>query len=312
MNIYFRSLPYTFSRVDFIFTSISPLKQKIAMVAIAAFVILFNLTYCFFLYHRFKIQTSSDIPPRKVRALAAYKKDPEKCGKMPKSAIFREIKYIELPIPRKRDITSVVGLMLYLSGLNEIDLNDPVCARIVLDTFKECNKETSDQLADWLNKQKTVNIPLLKDCFTLFIHKYEQQIPFSPYSIELLIKIYKERNWNQARDSEGHLFLPCQHELIVSVMAVLIEKNPNEDRVIALAEWIIKQPEYNLQTCKRWSGIFQKKEIENSAVNLYYPLFNTMMTHFKKDWLPELASLDPKLANYLRSKDPTLETSSEI
>lgn len=251
-------------------------------------------------------QEFKTFPIGKVHAVETYKNDPEQCGKVKKQMIFKDIKHIESQGKAEKDITSVEDLMLYISGLREVDLNHPLCARIVVDVFKECNKETSEQLCEWLSKEKTFNPCLLKECLNVFIDKEEKQLPFSLYSIELLIKIYEKGKWNHIKASSGHLILPANHQLIVSSIRILIQNLPNEDRVIALAEWMMNQPEYDLQTFSTWVNIFKQKEKEKGAINLYYPLFDKMMAHFNHKWgSKHLSQLHPDIVNYLQSKNLT-------
>lgn len=245
---------------------------------------------------------NQNIPIGKVNALKKYMQDPTKCGKIQKAMIFNDIKHIELP-HSKGNIASVVGLMQYVSGLEEVDLHHPLCEQVVIDVLKECNKETSEQLCQWLVQQKTFHPHLLKECLNVFIHKQEQQHPFSPFAVELLIKTYENKNWNQMVNNAGNPSLPSNDQSIISAMAILIKGLPNEDRIISLTEWMLNQPDYDLNTFSTWIKIFKEKEQENTAVNIYYPLLDKMIAHFKQKWgTKSLAELDAFTANYMNAK----------
>lgn len=251
-------------------------------------------------------KTEKEMPSGKIKAFEAYKENPKQCGKVKKTIIFQDIKSIESPMKmtgNKNTTSSVVGLMLYVSELSKVDLNHPLCAQIVVDVFKECNKETSEQLSEWLSKEETFNIDLLIACFEVLIEKQQQQLPFSLYAIELLMKIYKEKEWNQVKNPSHHLILPSNDKLIVSVMTILIKEMPNDNKVIALTEWMMDQKEYDLSSFSIWINIFQQKEKEKAAVNLYYPLLDKMIAHFKNRWgSSHLVKLDTHTANYVKSK----------
>lgn len=245
---------------------------------------------------------SGDISFGKVKALETYKNQPNRCGKIQKSIIFRDIKFIESTVKDQQDVVSVVGLMLYLSELSEVDLNDPVCAHVIIDVFKECNKETTEQLAEWLSKQETFNTNLLQSCFEVFIDKHQQQLPFNPYVIELLMKIYQEKKCNQDESK-----LPSNHPSVISAMAILIKCCPNEDRIIALTEWMMSQKEYDLTAFAAWISVFQQKETETKAINFYYPLLDKMIADFKTKWgVQHMKNLKASVAIYLVKKDPAL------
>ncbi len=249
------------------------------------------------------------IPDSKVKILGVYKDKPEQCGKVKKMIIFNDIKFIESQGQIRQDIFSVVDLMLYLTELSEVDLNHPICARVIIDVFKECNKETSEQLGEWLRKEKTFNTSLLKSCLQVFIDKLQQQVPFSPYALELLIKTYQEKNWNQTQNAS---ILPSNHPLLVSAMTILIKNSPNDDRIMALTKWMMRQKEYDLNTFEEWVSIFQQKEKEKIALhNLYYPLLNTMIADFKTRWgAKHLKEVSPSVVDYLLQKDPALSIKS--
>lgn len=238
----------------------------------------------------------------KLQALKQYKSDPINCAISQKAMIFNDIKYIELPNSNK-NTTSVVGLMQYISESEEVDLHHPLCERLVIDVLKQCNKETGDQLIQWLVNQKTFHPDLLKECLDAFSYKYDKQIPFSLFSIELLIKAYEEKNWHQAIDSNGNRILPANSKSIVSAMTVLIKELPNEDRIISLTERMLNQPDYDLNTFSTWINIFRQREQEKAAINLYYPLLDKMLVHFNEKWgKASFSELDVNTVNYLNTK----------
>jgi hypothetical protein len=258
---------------------------------------------------------TAKMPQGKAKALEEYKKNPETCIAKHKRIIFTDIKGIEYQdlartnkkekdiLYRKEDLITVIDLMLHLSGLTEVDLNHRLCASVVGDVLRECNKETSERLCVWLSKEKTFNIPLLKACIQVFIDKQVQSLPFNLYSVELLMKIYKEKEWNKLKHKDDSLILPSNDPRIVSAMTILIKGTPNENRIISLAEWMIDQPQYDLDTFSKWLRIFQQKEQENKAINLYYPLLDQLIDHFKNRWGKNFVnSVDADVRNYLLSK----------
>jgi hypothetical protein len=245
---------------------------------------------------------TQNIPVGKANALEKYKKDPLQCGKVQKAMIFNDIKHIELAYS-KGNLASVVGLMEYISGLDEVDLNHPLCKQVIIDVLKECNKETSEQLCQWLVTQKTFNPHLLKECLGVFIHKHDQQLPFSSFAVEVLMKAYEDKGWNQITDSNGNRLLPSNDKSIVSAMAILIKALPNEDRIISLTTWMLNQPDYDLNSFSTWIKIFKQKEQENTAVNIYYPLLDKMLVHFNQKWGTKfLAELDAAITHYMNAK----------
>lgn len=248
------------------------------------------------------------ISPGKANALKSYRSNPKKLSNIHKIIIFKDIQSIESSSHGKKNSNAIVDIMLYVSGLSEVDLSNTLCAQVVVDSFKGCNKETSKDLCEWLGKQETFNVDLLKNSLTIFIDKYYNRLPLNFYSIELLIKIYIKREWSELRDSENNLVLPSNHKVIVSAMTVLIQDNPNDDRIIALTEWMMKQPEFDLQSFSVWIKIFQQREKEKGATNLYYPLLDKLIAHFQKNWgVNSLEKLDKSVMAYLQSKDPNFK-----
>lgn len=188
------------------------------------------------------------------------------------SMIFNSIESIE----QEGKKFSLVDLMLQVSGLKGIDLNNSECARVVKDTFKYCNKETSEQLSIWLNKQDDFSFSLLRSCLIELIDKYNDGKTVSLVAIRQLMKIYQDKGWNKKTKTSKALTFDSE---IISAMKILIQDSPNDNHVVALGEWMMKQPEFNSSIFHDWRKIFLKKQQDNkTAINLYYPLFQTMKT----------------------------------
>lgn len=252
--------------------------------------------------------TGDELTSGKLKALQAYQAAPTTCSLLYKTVIFKDIKSIGLSKGQK-NLTSVVGLMSYLSELEIIDLRNEWCAQVVIDTFKECNQETSSQLVEWLSTENTFHVALLSDSLRVLMAKHAQQLPVNLYALEQLIKIYKEKRWHEEGSQKNRLSLSIHDPLIVSVMALLIQIEPNNDRISALVEWMMHQQGYKKSVFIQWVSVFQQKEKEFSKVtgSLYYPLLNKMIHHFKEKWgEKQLRLLDPKMVDYLLSKNPGL------
>jgi|GEM_PF-6423222 len=236
------------------------------------------------------------------QALEEYKTGT--CTKIKKAIIFNALKFIKLPEKEDKTLNSVEGLMLYLSGLEKVNLTHPMCARVVVDVFKECDKEASSQLAEWLSQDETLNVDLLKSCLEVLLDKEKNQMPFSLHAIEVLVKTYEKKQWNQSGDSTDDSRLSSLHQCLACSMAILIKSLPNEDRIMNLAEWMMSQPEYDFQTFMTWLSIFQEKEEQNKGKHLYFPLLNSMMAHFNTQWLSQNVKqvTDERLKRYLESK----------
>lgn len=218
------------------------------------------------------------IPPGKVKALEDYKRNPQQCKRMSRTLSLKDIKSINSPLKNNQDVTSVVGLMQYLSDSSDIDLRHEKCIQVATDILKECDKETNGQLVEWLIKQETFNAQLLAKCLSTFLEKQEKQMPINLYALEQLIKSYQN-------SLSMFVLIPSNDPLMISAMSILIEHNPNENRIIALAEWFMQQPKYDKETFQKWLNIFKQKQSNHfTAVNLHYPLLNRMFAHFKEKW----------------------------
>lgn len=240
------------------------------------------------------------VPP-KMKALALYGKDPHKCGKIQKTMIFKDITHIQAK-GVKGEFVSVEELIRYLSQLEKIDLSHPLSESVILDTFRECNKETEVELAKWLSQEETFHPELLMRCFAVFNEKFYNQIPFNPFAIELLVKAYQKKKWDQKLDDKGNLVFPSNHEQIAAAMAILIKLEPNQDRIIALARGFMMQPNFDLQTFSRWMKVFKQKE-EANGKPIYFPLCDEMLNFFHQKWgIKFLSQLGSEMENYVRSK----------
>lgn len=110
--------------------------------------------------------------------------------------------------------------------------------------MRECNKETTEQLIPWITHEKTLTSDLLKKCMEVFLVKNESDRPFSVYALELIMKIYTERQWHIAGNPH---FLPINDPVVISSVGILLERNPNSNGIDKLVELLIKQPEYDLK-----------------------------------------------------------------
>ena len=232
------------------------------------------------------VQTEKEFSEGKTKALADYKKDPAKCSIKDKAILFKDIKAIKSPhygYPSYKvsslKLTTVVDLMLYLSGLSKVDLRDTMCVQVVVDTIRACNKDTSEQLVEWMLKEKSFGATLLGKCLSAFLEKDSLNQPTSSYAIQQLILHYNKQSW--------HKKLPVNDPSISGAMVLLIKGEPNNSTISFLAENIMDQPEFDLNTFVQWLSIFKKKEEEKSfAPNLYYPLRDKLIAYLDKnsDW----------------------------
>jgi hypothetical protein len=243
----------------------------------------------------------------KKTALEHYLKDPAKCPLFYTKMIYQDMKLIEQK-SNSADTTSVVGLMKYASGIDDkdsVDLRDDMCARVLLDTIRFCNKETSGQLTEWLIKEKTFHPALLMECFKIFLKFDNEQKPYNEFALQTLVKIYVEREWNKLKDIEGDPLFPSNNHLLVSVMSQLINKGPNDNLVEKWASWFIEQKEFDITTFAAWIRIFKtREETKSVGVSIYYPLRNSLMAYLdnQTEWKEKLKDTD--LAVYLGLKPP--------
>lgn len=237
----------------------------------------------------------------KSKALKVYKANPHACTKMEKFIIFNDIKNIQ----------GIEDLIIYLSDSSKINLHDKISAQVIIDILKQCDKETSVQLVEWLSKQETFQVNLLKESLQVLIEKEKQRFPVDLYAIEQLIKIYKEKSWNQIKDEHKVILLPSNHPILGSAMAILIKGDPNNNRIHALVEWMMHQKEYDLATFSKWIQLFQQKEQMHAKVagTLYYPLLNKMVAHATEKWQrKEWNTLNKDILTYLQSKNLRLRS----
>lgn len=252
-----------------------------------------------------------NVPFGKKVALTAYEEDPANCSQKDKTIIYKDIKNIKMSYGQGQpQLTSVEGLMKYLSGLDKIDLHHEKCKLVVLDTLRECNKETSKELAEWLQHESSFHVSLLKECLEVLINKQKEGKPVNLYTLELLVKSYQQKKWNQPFDQHNPLILPLNDPLLVSTMKILIEAEPNEDRIKVLTEWFLNQQEFAFETFVEWAKIFQQKEIEKGKPKedgkpwnvIYYNLLKTITDHALKKWGSKAEeNVDPKLNEYLKA-----------
>lgn len=236
----------------------------------------------------------------KSRALDAYKTNPAKCGVMQKNIIFKDIRSIASA--GTQEIISVVQLMEYVSGLATYDLRNPMCGRVVGDTLKECNIETSNQLCEWLMTDPTFNPDLLVQCLSILIDKEALRKVVSHFAIENFLKIFAFNSWNQC--------IEVNHPIIINAMVVLLRNDPNNDRIGVLLDWMIRQPEFSFNSFVKLVRVFKDKEEFFSQKRLFYPACDKLLERFKQtpEW-PQRLFVDESykdvrkdMAGYFHSK----------
>lgn len=243
--------------------------------------------------------------PGKLTPLEKYKHNPKQCPFLSKKIVYQDIKTLS-----GESTTALLGLMKNCSGLTEVDLNNEFCAQIVIDALQLCNQETSEQLTTWLKTQDSFHPSLLNACLTVFLDHDRQQIPYSQFAIQTLIKIYIEREWSKLKDTHNVFQMPANDPQLVSILSNLLNNKPNDPITEKLVEWVIDQPEFDLMTFIKWTHIFKNRE-ENKSVGLpmKYPIRDHLFAHLihnKPEWKERL--VDSDLAVYLGLKQAPKST----
>ncbi|MBA2367762.1 MAG: hypothetical protein H0V82_01910 [Candidatus Protochlamydia sp.] len=221
--------------------------------------------------------SSSVIPVVKTNALNAYMENPVGCSRNFKSVIFLDIQSIAHSSRMEKNLTSVESYLKYISGSNVINLKEPVCIAFVRDCFKELNKETSIRLVEWLIEQNTFNVELWGDSISGLLEREKDGQPLNPFSIEKLIGFYRS-NYEALKTS-----ISVNDPLVLNALSSLINIEPNNDRVIDIATWVMNQNEFDISSCEPWLKIFQAKERQFiNSPNLYYPLLNLIVAKVKQ------------------------------
>lgn len=237
------------------------------------------------------------IPPGKRNALNAYVENPLNCPQNVRSMIFLDIQSVAAASP---NLTSVESYLKYFSQSDGINLKNPLCTAFVGDCFKHLSKEASIRLVDWLLEQNTFDVELWGDSISCLLEREKNGQPINTFSIEKLMGFYRA-NFERLKNT-----LSVNDPLVLDAMSSLIKNDPNNDRVIEAAAWVMGQPEFTVSSFAPWLRIFQAKERQFAASpNLYYPLLNLIVEKAREregEVILVLQTWDQDLKNYVSRK----------
>lgn len=202
------------------------------------------------------------------------------------------------------DITTLEHLMKYITDSplrlsKAVDLNNPKCVQVAVDTFRFCPELVCDSLVNWLMDQLSkltkaganppFNLELLEKSLEVFIMKSNTQQRYSQYSLEQLLVLYM----NSALDSVRSSKLPLHNDTIVKAIQTLYFSHPNEKVALeVLTPWLIKQPEYDLNLFSSYIRIFKLKEETKESGNLFYPVRDRLCSDFlSRGWNKDIVHL---------------------
>lgn len=204
--------------------------------------------------------------------LTEYRKNPSECDPKIKFSLFRNIKKISSINP----CSTMEGLIGHLQGLSDcIDLADPKCAQVVLDTVEFCGTgDLPDDLAEWLYQNKTFNSKLLIDCLKVIIRKNKD---ISISLLKKLLLMYRgKKDWND--------------ETLSTAIALLFMRNPNfeENNLENLIKQIINDESLSFITFLKWVAVFKYKEDdfiaeEGKNLSFHYPIVNDLIQRSAKE-----------------------------
>lgn len=257
---------------------------------------------------------------QKKDVMAAYKNAPWNLEDQRKLMVFKDIKGMvgnSLGI-YYGDITTVEHLMKFVSDIppkerRSIDLNNPKCVQVIVDTLKFCPEQMCDQVVNWLMEQvdrlskakggQTFNLNLLKSSLEVFVSKGNDQQRFSKYALEQLMLIYIDPSLKSTRPAA----LPLNDATVTGAVELLYNTTPNE-KVAAekFTPWVILQPDYDLNLFVKWIQVFKYKEETISAIHLYYPARDKLLFDFqqRKSWASDIVRIPGSgaVVQYLKAK----------
>jgi hypothetical protein len=206
-----------------------------------------------------EISSPKKAPPRpflkKATPVDLYRQNPKHGNRISKLNLFNSIGSIE-SLPNQSGQHSFENLLKDLCQEEDIIL-EGICAYAVQDMYRHGSKEAQDKLSLWLKKQASFGPELFIACLEVLNKKYTEQA-ISDFAIIELLHIYQEKLWPEV--SVGNPAIVKSMEILIEIS---IDASPNYNRVVALVEWMAKQPTFNQETCQKWLKILDAKEQRN-------------------------------------------------
>lgn len=207
----------------------------------------------------------------KKSAIDAFKRDPGNCSSFHKTILFRDIKSVK----------DLEDLICTVSNTETVDLNNQWSKILILEALDAVQREVSDVIIEELTKKGFFTPHIYCDILKQITDKADEQKPFSLFSLELLMKLYMEKDWYLGN-------LPLDNPQFLKGFQLLIKSKPNENPTVQMVDWMLTLPQFNFAVCVACITSYLKKIWEKppqQQVNIVYPVLQKLEDHFKtKGW----------------------------
>lgn len=138
------------------------------------------------------------------------------------------------------------------SSLDSISLELPT-PELIREVIVKSNKELCEKIVGWLLDKSSFHVELMRSILFAIHDRRIQNLDFSGSAIQDLMDYYLESAWNQVEDYDNDApYLASNHSLIVEMSTLLLTHSPSPEQLFNLIKWMMKQQEYDLETCKSW------------------------------------------------------------
>jgi hypothetical protein len=184
---------------------------------------------------------------------AEFRAAPEKFPINKCKMLFGNLRYTDETdaIQEASPFLSVKGLMCKVSGLSVPDLNNELCAKVIINAFKWTKKEYQDDLSSWLKKQSPPQ-QLIANCLQMFIDLATEQKTFSLCTVLRLLYFYQ--SYPQLSNLEI--------DIITDAICLLPNNIDYLQQKQAMVEWMIAKDYQTLQRLQRLMRSFELKDAQ--------------------------------------------------
>ncbi|MFA6916096.1 MAG: hypothetical protein WC222_06845 [Parachlamydiales bacterium] len=277
------------------------------------------------LVNRIPFTMELEEPKDKLLALTRYKNG-EKCNRIQTRLIFAEIKLGSLREPECGKVNTVVRLLQYTIGWKNIDLNNILYEKVILDIFNNVNHLIQSELIDWLEKEDSFNTPLYISILNNYLRKETQnELEQADYAnILKLLALHENKRWYVPERDYQKAPLPYNSQTIIDTILIILKIDRNATKYQAIAGFVKKviqngqlienfepvplhaEDKFNYHTFKMLMLPFIASPLPPHSVNkIYDELTNACKNNKWKNKLREDQSEDARKILYLLSPKDT-------
>lgn len=240
----------------------------------------------------------------KIKALDLYKTG--YADTTTKEFLFKGIKYISRREAKEQNNDVPPDPTSTLFGVINTVIGQPIETRIILDektrqvitdVIKNSDAECCEKIIDWVSNEPAFPLELMKGIFGAIEERKKQNLEISTSSIQNLMELYVDNKWNLQEDyDDDQPVLPSNNPLVVEMSSILLTQTEDPAKTIELVKWMIKQDEFDLETCKRWLKDMWEVEDAPDSIDedVWKPVLHILLPHLLKNkplWFEELKKL---------------------